>query len=129
MDNRMRTIRKALLAEHCRTPLSRLRFAAIAGFAAVLTGCAATKPIEPIPTQGTINRSITWVLADDPAKACEQVAGKMLIGTRNACARLSGNECTIYVKPPRNEDDRTAIYILGHEALHCFVGHFHYAVN
>jgi len=48
---------------------------------------------------------------------------------RNACARVRGNECTIYVKPPRNEDDRSAIYILGHEALHCFVGHFHYAVN
>ena len=52
-----------------------------------------------------------------------------LIGTRHACARLRGDECTIYVKPPRNEDDRAAIYILGHEALHCFVGHFHYAVN
>ena len=48
---------------------------------------------------------------------------------RQACARVRGNECTIYVKPPRNESDRNAIYILGHEALHCFVGHFHYAVN
>jgi hypothetical protein len=92
-------------------------------------GCTTKKPIDAIPNSGTINRSITWVLADDPAEACDQTVGKQLIGKRTACARLRGNECVIYVKPPRNEDDRTAIYILGHEALHCFVGHFHYAVN
>jgi hypothetical protein len=68
-------------------------------------------------------------MTDDPAKACDETQGKALIGARLACARLRGNECTIYVKPPRNEDDRRAIYILGHEALHCFVGHFHYAAN
>ena len=93
------------------------------------TGCAATKPIDPIPTQGTIRRSITWVLAEDPIAACNQAVGKPLIGVRYACARLQGNECTIFVKPPRSEEDRTAIYILGHEALHCFVGNFHYAAN
>jgi hypothetical protein len=92
-------------------------------------GCSVTKPVEPIPTQGTINRSITWVLADDPSGACDTNLGKPIIGVRQACARVRGNECTIYVKPPRNEEDRSAIYILGHEALHCFVGHFHYAVN
>jgi hypothetical protein len=92
-------------------------------------GCAATKPIASIPGEGTINRSITWVLADNPEKACDQTFGKPLIGVRTACARVRGNECTIYVKPPRSEDDRNAIYILGHEALHCFVGNFHYAVN
>jgi hypothetical protein len=91
--------------------------------------CSSTKPIEPIPQQGTINRSITWVITDDPAKACDATFGKPLIGARHACARLRGNECTIYVKPPRNEEDRTAIYILGHEALHCFAGHFHFAAN
>jgi hypothetical protein len=95
----------------------------------VAAGCTATKPIEPMPTQGTLKRSITWVLAEDPQKACDQTFGKPLIGTRQACAHLRGNECTIYVKPPRSEEDRQAIYILGHEALHCFVGHFHYAVN
>src|SRR5262245_11372159 len=95
----------------------------------IAAGCATTKPIEPIPTQGAISRSITWVLTDDPAKACDQTFGKPLIGARHACARLHGDQCTIYVKPPRSEDDRNAIYILGHEALHCFVGHFHYARN
>ena len=94
-----------------------------------VAGCSTTKPIEPIPQQGTVSRTITWVMSDDPAKACDENLGKPLIGTRLACARLRGNECTIYVKPPRNEDDRSAIYLLGHEALHCFVGHFHYAVN
>ena len=97
--------------------------------AAAGMGCAARKPIEPIPAQGTVNRSITWVMTEDPAKACDDTFGKPLIGARRACARLRGNECTIYVKPPRSEEDRNAIYILGHEALHCFVGHFHYAVN
>lgn len=92
-------------------------------------GCATQKPIESIPQQGTVSRSITWVMAEDPQAACDYHFGKPLIGSRNACARLRGNECTIYVKPPRSEADRTAIYILGHEALHCFVGHFHYAVN
>jgi len=92
-------------------------------------GCAATKPVDPIPKHGTIQRSITWVLTDDPQEACDYYLGKPLIGARRACARLRGNECTIYVKPPRNEEDRYAIYVLGHEALHCFVGNFHHALN
>jgi hypothetical protein len=94
-----------------------------------VAGCAVTKPVDPIPGEGTISRSITWVLAEDPSAACDENLGKPVIGVRQACARVRGNDCTIYVKPPRNEYDRNAIYILGHEALHCFVGHFHYAVN
>ena len=96
---------------------------------AAIAACATPNPIDAIPAQGMINRSITWVLADDAVQACNDELGKPLIGTRLACARLRGNECTIYVKPPRDENDRTAIYVLGHEALHCFVGNFHYAVN
>jgi hypothetical protein len=92
-------------------------------------GCAVNKPTDDIPSQGTIVRSITWVLADDPETACQHTLGKQLIGTRHACARVRGDQCIIYVRPPRSEDDRVAIYILGHEALHCFVGHFHYAAN
>lgn len=107
----------------------QLRIAAILFLALAGAGCAAQKAIEPIPSQGTISRSITWVLSDDPAKACDVTMGKQLVGARHACARLRGDECVIYVKPPRNEEDRRAIYILGHEALHCFVGQFHYAVN
>ena len=113
----MTTIRKRLL--------TLVAFCLSAG----ASGCSVTKPVDPIPTQGTINRSITWVLAEDPSGACDTNLGKPIIGVRQACARVRGNECTIYVKPPRNEEDRSAIYILGHEALHCFVGHFHYAVN
>jgi hypothetical protein len=103
--------------------------AAILCLVAAAAGCSTTKPIDPIPQQGTISRSITWVLTDDPAKSCDQNFGKPLIGARHACAELRGNQCIIYVKPPRNENDRNAIYILGHEALHCFAGHFHYALN
>jgi hypothetical protein len=94
-----------------------------------VAGCSTTKEIAPIPQEGTISRSITWVLSDDPAKDCDENLGKPLIGQRLACARLRGNDCTIYVKPPRNENDRNAIYVLGHEALHCFAGQFHYAWN
>lgn len=113
----MRTIQKAVLQ------------LVVFWVAAGASGCSTTKLIDPIPDQGTINRSITWVLAEDPSGACDANLGKPVIGVRQACARVRGNECTIYVKPPRNESDRNAIYILGHEALHCFVGHFHYAVN
>ena len=114
----MRTKRKVQLQ------IAAILFLALAG-----AGCAAQKTIDPIPSQGTISRSITWVLSDDPAKACDVTMGKQLVGARHACARLRGDECVIYVKPPRSEEDRSAIYILGHEALHCFVGQFHYAVN
>ncbi|OGA31119.1 MAG: hypothetical protein A3G80_11010 [Betaproteobacteria bacterium RIFCSPLOWO2_12_FULL_62_13b] len=95
----------------------------------LLVACATTKPIEPIPQQGTVQRSVTWVMTDDPSRACDEALGKPLIGTRNACARLRGNDCTIYVRPPKHEDDRNAIFLLGHEALHCFAGRYHYAVN
>jgi hypothetical protein len=70
------------------------------------------------------------VLADDPAKACDENLGKPLIGARLACARLRGNELHHLREARRaTRDDRNAIYILGHEALHCFAGHFHYAAN
>lgn len=114
----MRTIRKAVVEALLAS-----------AFFSAFVGCAARKPIDEIPSQGTIVRSITWVLADDPEKACDRTLGKPLIGTRQACARVRGDQCIIYVRPPRSEDDRMAIYILGHEALHCFVGHFHYAAN
>ncbi len=107
----------------------KIRLGLVLVLLAGVSGCATKKAIDPIPAQGTINRSITWVLADDPGKVCDMNFGKPLIGMRTACARLRGNECTIYTKPPRSEEDRHAIYVLGHEALHCFVGNFHYAVN
>lgn len=108
----------------------KIRVAAVLLLLAGAAGCATTKkPIDPIPGEGTIKRSITWVLSDDPGKVCDMNFGKPLIGMRTACARLRGNECTIYTKPPKSEEDRHAIYVLGHEALHCFVGNFHYAVN
>lgn len=107
----------------------KARLVAVLFLLAGAAGCGTMKPIDPIPKEGTIKRSITWVLAEDPEKVCEQNFKKPLIGTRSACARVRGNECTIYVKPPRNEEDRHGIYILGHEALHCFIGNFHYAVN
>ncbi len=97
---------------------------------AALAGCtAAPRQLDPIPQQGTLSRQITWVLVDDPVKACNEALGKPLLGARFACARVRGEQCTIYVKPPRSPDDRAAIYLLGHEALHCFAGNYHYAYN
>ena len=49
---------------------ARLKLAYIALLAATLAGCVAKKPIDEIPTQGMISRSITWVLAEDPENAC-----------------------------------------------------------
>ena len=95
----------------------------------VLAACASVKPMDDIPQHGTVTRSITWVMTDDPAAVCDKEFGKPLIGARLACAKLKGGECTVYVKPPRSEADRQAMYVLGHEVLHCFVGHFHYAIN
>ncbi|HWJ01702.1 MAG TPA: hypothetical protein VNU96_22010, partial [Burkholderiales bacterium] len=57
----------------------------------VTAGCSTTKPVDPIPGEGTINRSITWVLADDPSGACDANLGKPVIGVRQACARVRGN--------------------------------------
>jgi len=96
---------------------------------ALVSGCASVGAYDDIPQTGVIKRSITWVLTDDPAAMCKERFGQNLIGTRVACASVSGSTCTIYVKPPRSEDDRNAIYILGHEALHCFTGNFHYPLH
>jgi hypothetical protein len=101
----------------------------LAALSLVLLAACATKPLDFIPQEGTIQRTVTWVMTEYPTRSCDRALGKALIGTRNACARLRGSDCTIYVKPPRSDEDRTAIFLLGHEALHCFVGHFHYAIN
>lgn len=42
-----------------------------------------------------------------------------------ACAKWKDNTCTIIVPEPQNAHDDSAIYLLGHEVLHCFVGEFH----
>lgn len=117
----------------------------------LVTGCSTMKEIKPIPREGVITREITWVITDDPQAFCNEArnagpnyqfstsmgngmyraSSAPLIGKELSCAKLSGDskKCTIYVKPPRNEDDRIGQYLLGHEALHCFVGQFHYSLN
>jgi transcriptional regulator with XRE-family HTH domain len=115
------------LNTHCMRRWLRALTGAL-GFMA-LAACSSIKPMDEIPQHGTFTRSVTWVMTDDPAAVCDKEFGKPLIGNRTACAKLKGNDCTVYVKPPRSESDRQAMYVLGHEVLHCFVGHFHYAIN
>lgn len=43
------------------------------------------------------------------------------------CARVfpDSKRCEIYVVLPRNSDDAERERLVGHEALHCFFGHYH----
>ena len=102
-----------------------------AAFLLALAGCAT--PVAPIPQDGAMSRQITWVLTDDPQKACDQVAGGrrtvMPFKTLGCASWKDRSNCVIFVRPPRDEYDRRAMETLGHEVLHCFAGHFHRPVN
>jgi hypothetical protein len=92
-----------------------------------LAGCGTTlKVADPIPREGEMTRNISWVITEDPHATCQQIGKKPLFFKTLGCAvwKDSGN-CVIYTRAPRNEDDRRAMETMGHEMLHCFVGHFH----
>lgn len=91
-----------------------------------LVACTSIKHRDDIPQKGVATKTITWVMAENPEAECDKAMGKRVLGRRIACAMFKDGGCTIYAKAPRNEEDRQAMYILGHEALHCFVGEFHY---
>ena len=92
----------------------------------LLSGCAG-QAIEPIPQEGSVTRRITWVIAGDPAEQCAKVSRPLLmVGKALGCADWKDpNNCVIYLRAPRNADDRRGIETLGHEVLHCFAGRFH----
>jgi hypothetical protein len=94
---------------------------------AALAGCTTTHHVaDPIPKAGEMTRKISWVITEDPHATCQKIGKKPLFFKTLGCAvwRDSGN-CVIYTRAPRNEDDRRAMETMGHEMLHCFVGHFH----
>lgn len=82
----------------------------------------------PIRQSGTDTRTITWVRVD-AAQAhveCEKAAGRVIRNERwEGCAFWVGTQCTILAPAPSYEGDRYRMWILGHEMLHCFEGHFH----
>ena len=93
----------------------------------LLAGCT-TKPYVPMPPAKSIFTSpITWITAesDEVRKVCDQLYGPALIGKFHGCAYKKDGMCYIYTPAPRDESDRTAMMIIGHEALHCFIGEFH----
>ena len=68
---------------------------------------------------------ITWVVADDVQKACNESRIKH-VGTAytylvNGCVTFwnETNECIIIT------GKRTTMHTLGHEVRHCFQGHWH----
>lgn len=100
--------------------------------ALLLGGCASqatsmSRYVEMPPPGKAFEANMRWVVTEDAEKICDKLYGKPLIGKHNACVvpARSDAPCTLYTRGPRSEDDRIAIYVLGHEALHCFIGEFH----
>lgn len=99
---------------------------------AILAACcmllAACDTLPPIRETGTDTRVITWKRVDaaEAHKECEREGGRIIKGERwEGCAWWKGTHCTIIAPAPRYEGDRYRMWILGHEVLHCFEGHFH----
>jgi len=70
--------------------------------------------------------NIVWVLAEDPAARCEELAISFnltpLKGKVVACSFFSGPEddtCIVVTK------EKVSLRTVGHEVLHCFLGHWH----
>lgn len=93
--------------------------------ALLLSGCS-IHHIPDLPVIGYYERNIGWVITETPEVACDAAYGKEIVRTRNACAVLVDDNCLIFTKPVRNEEDRAMMAVLGHEVLHCFVGEYHY---
>jgi hypothetical protein len=93
---------------------------------AALAGCSTLKVTEPMPKEGEMTRKISWVVTDNPHQDCQKLGKKPLFFKTLGCAVWRSDGCTIYARAPKNEDDRRAMETMGHEMLHCFVGHFHH---
>ena len=109
------------------------RPAALAVLAAALLGGCATQAVAPIPQEGAMSRQITWVITDNPQETCDRVSGGrrtvLPFKTLGCSSWKDKQSCIIYLRAPRDADDRRAIETLGHEVLHCFAGHFHRQPN
>ena len=91
--------------------------------AAALQACDQT-PQKTVHAQwDTANISVVWVPTSEIDAKC-QALGVKDARVAGACAAVTRNHCTIYTPQPRNFNDRPNMYLLGHEAWHCF-GAFH----
>lgn len=102
------------------------RSVVVASAAALLAGCASA--LHKQMDQKTV--TVTWqrvsVLEADRTCRAEGVdVMPFPLTVIPACAKWKDNTCTIIVPEPQNAHDDSAIYLLGHEVLHCFVGEFH----
>lgn len=93
--------------------------------------CSACSTVEGPVRRASTSRTTTtrrtrieWV--DDPHQACEQADGqRTVIGIIRGCAKIRGDECTIYAKRPTSEKDYQRFVTLGHELMHCAEGNWH----
>lgn len=98
---------------------------------AALAGCAGTPvPDAPIrPTQNLETVTVTWLRVSETEanEQCARLVGRTPgLGQRfGGCSVTRGPQCTIWAPPPASSGDVQGMAILGHEALHCFVGLFH----
>jgi len=80
-----------------------------------------------------MSKQITWVITDDPHETCSKVSGggrSLLPFKTLGCSTWKDpTNCVIYVRAPKDENDRRAMETMGHELLHCFAGHFHRPLN
>jgi hypothetical protein len=82
---------------------------------ALLSGCVVIQDdaMFMAKTPEPQTRQIMWLKTDNPAAICNMPANT------EACARWSGNRCTVITKPG------VYYHVFGHELRHCFEGPFH----
>lgn len=98
----------------------------VASAAALLAGCASA--LHKQMDQETV--TVTWhrVSVLEADRMCREGGVDVMpfpLTVVPACAKWKDNTCTIIVPEPQNANDDSAIYLLGHEVLHCFVGEYH----
>jgi hypothetical protein len=105
-----------------------MRFVLALAVLAALQGCASR--VDPLPSDGSRARRITWVITDDPDQTCREVSRKfskrVMLYKTLGCADWSDPEnCVIYTRAPVTGYDKRTMETMGHEMLHCFAGNFH----
>ncbi len=51
--------------------------------------------------------------------------GPNVLGVATILTTNEGTLCRVYAPKPKNEHDKQALAVLGHEMLHCFAGQYH----
>lgn len=98
--------------------------------AVLAAGCdvnhSADSPNDIVPTRDdkTFTMTVETVPADRITQRCVELGVKY---EANGCAsfNLDTKHCTIYVVPPRFENDKEWFAVVGHETWHCRFGEWH----